>query len=270
MVEVEEKIKRGRPKKGEPLEIDDIMLYTYLKYNNENNYYECLCCTYFNDYKPNVFRHLKTNHQSEINLKGDEPILAQKYDCEGKICKKTYGYKHKKLWCPLCTEISNMPKKEYTKSNPKRIQRIKEYKLCPDCGKNVKDLKLHINSVHIQLKERCPHCNLEVKYLKEHIKSKHEIVPCTECGAMIGVLHMTRHMQTKHTPDNEMKYKCDVCGKGYHNKTKFLDHQNVHTGAKPYKCKYCSACFASGGNHRMHERAHRGEGRYYNKTKKIT
>ena len=47
---------------------------------------------------------------------------------------------------------------------------------------------------------------------------------------------------------------------------KLRDHKNVHTGEKPYKCKYCSTCFASVGNHRMHERkVHEG----YNPNVKI-
>ena len=35
---------------------------------------------------------------------------VQKYDCEKKICKKFYGYKHRQLWCEVCTQISKTRK----------------------------------------------------------------------------------------------------------------------------------------------------------------
>ena len=76
---------------------------------------------------------------------------------------------------------------------------------------------------------------------------------------------MHRHVQTNHTSDEEKKYKCDVCGKGFYQKGAFQDHMNTHTGEKPYKCKFCSACFASKGNHAMHQRGHLGHRRNYSK-----
>ena len=72
-------------------------------------------------------------------------------------------------------------------------------------------------------------------------------------------------MQTKHTPDDQKKYKCDICGKGFYQKMDFQDHKNTHTGEKPYKCKYCSASFASQGTHAMHQRTHLGHRRDYSK-----
>ena len=80
---------------------------------------------------------------------------------------------------------------------------------------------------------------------------------------MIGVAQMYRHVQTQHTPNDEMKHRCDVCGKGFYNKSNFEDHQNIHTGRKPYKCKFCLAAFASKGTWAMHERGHVGRGRNF-------
>ena len=39
---------------------------------------------------------------------------------------------------------------------------------------------------------------------------------------------MHRHVQTNHTSDEEKKYKCDVCGKGFYQKGAFQDHMNTH------------------------------------------
>jgi KRAB domain-containing zinc finger protein len=85
-----------------------------------------------------------------------------------------------------------------------------------------------------------------------------EMTPCAHCGKLVAVAMMTRHLQRQHTSNDDKKYKCDVCGKGFAAKQHFSDHKNIHTGEKPYKCKFCSNCFASKGNHAMHERTHLG------------
>ena len=97
--------------------------------------------------------------------------------------------------------------------------------------------------------------------LKGHIESVHDKMPCPECGAMFGKSFIKRHILAQHTPDNEKKYQCDVCGKGFYAKENYKDHLNIHTGEKPYKCKYCPSAFASKGTHAMHERGHEGRGR---------
>ena len=73
----------------------------------------------------------------------------------------------------------------------------------------------------------------------------------------------------QHAPNDEKKFKCDVCGKGFTERQALRDHENIHTGAKPYKCKYCSYCCASKGTQRMHERSHLGEGRNFKKQRYI-
>ena len=69
---------------------------------------------------------------------------------------------------------------------------------------------------------------------------------------------MNRHIQSQHTSNEEKRFKCDICGKGFAVKEKLKDHKNVHTGEKPYKCKFCSACFASRGTHATHQKSHLG------------
>lgn len=76
---------------------------------------------------------------------------------------------------------------------------------------------------------------------------------------------MKEHIHSKHTPNDQKKYKCEVCGKGFHTNQKLKEHRHIHTGEKPYKCKYCTACFASKGTHAMHQRSHLGHRRNYSK-----
>ena len=86
----------------------------------------------------------------------------------------------------------------------------------------------------------------------------HEKIPCIQCGKLIGQMLMNRHVLSSHATNDEKKYKCNVCNKGFVDIARLRDHKNIHTGEKPYKCKLCSACFASQGTHLGHERSHLG------------
>ena len=98
--------------------------------------------------------------------------------------------------------------------------------------------------------------------LKEHIRLVHEKIPCIECGKLVGPGRLMKdHIASVHTPNDQKKYKCEVCGKGFSTARNLNDHINIHTGEKPYKCKFCSACFASRGNHLAHQKSHLGYSR---------
>ena len=110
----------------------------------------------------------------------------------------------------------------------------------------------------------CPHCHVVVKdkdTVTKHIQWVHEKVPCEQCGELVGIGKMKRHIAAKHTSIYDRKFKCDVCAKGFLTNDRLKDHKNVHTGEKPYKCQYCTSCFASKGTHAMHERSHLGHRR---------
>ena len=77
-----------------------------------------------------------------------------------------------------------------------------------------------------------------------------------------GESRMKKHLMG-HAPNDEKKFKCGVCGKGFVDIQRLNDHKNIHTGEKPYKCKYCSACFASRGTLGGHERSHLGHRRNF-------
>ena len=219
---------------------------------------------------------MKLVHKNELKSKSESNSESiQKKDCERGICKKFYGHFHKKLWCLKCSERAaekaqrlkmktKMRKSENAKQKLKKQKEsgiIKEKELCPECGANVPYVKSHIEVNHKIDLQKCPHCDRElmnIPKLKAHIKRHHEKTPCIHCGKLVAVAKMTRHVQGQHTLNDDKKYKCDVCGKGFAQKQHLSDHKNIHTGEKPYKCKFCSNCFASKGNHGMHERTHLG------------
>ena len=265
---------KRKPAKRNP---DDIFLYPYVKYISINSSKEtmvqCLCCNSAgNSYiqrKGLVFRHLRTVHKDEINW---EKAPEKLYDCETRVCLPLYGSWFKQLWCTQCPVILKMKAKERERKRREKDMRtgpnrIKVYKLCPDCGKNVENLSQHTQAMHSNEEHKCPRCDMvfnSKRYVETHIKAVHEKTPCVECGKLIGITKMKLHLQG-HAPDSEKKYKCEVCGKGFTETQRLQDHMNIHTGEKPYKCKYCANCFASRGNQRMHERGHEGYRRNHSK-----
>ena len=118
--------------------------------------------------------------------------FEDKYDCGTKMCKKFYGINQRTLWCNQCTILSQVTKNIVRKRKPKpENQKPKEWKLCPECGKNVHNLKFHQKQAHTNEKHKCPYCDKEVNgiiYLKNHIKRTHEKLPCVQCGELIGAV----------------------------------------------------------------------------------
>ena len=192
--------------------------------------------------------------------------------------KNHVKYEHNNIWqykCGYCKELFDNEKDLKAHRDvvhlgkgrkPKPPPKPSTEKVCMHCGKSVVALTAHIRTVHeaVNLNLPCEHCDMifkNPKALKKHTEWFHKKAPCTECGEMIGIAKMPWHMSSKHTSIYDRKYKCDVCGKGFHEKALLRDHQNTHTGAKPYKCKFCNACFASKGTHGMHQRSHLGHRR---------
>ena len=232
------------------------VLLPFLRFNSNENKFECSLCIYSISDRRHLYSHIRSKHRNEIIEKPDR-LLENNQECNGSVCKKVYGSKNtgKKLWCKKCL-------KELQLVEEKRKELMAG--VCPECGLLEKNLDSHIRYMHQGEKQVCSLCSHEFRsliLLNKHNKAVHEKAPCTECGKMIGVKNMNTHIQAAHTPDNQKKYRCDTCGKGFIDSNRLSDHINVHTGEKPYKCKFCSSCFASRGTYAMHERSHLGRGR---------
>ena len=118
-----------------------------------------------------------------------------------------------------------------------------------------------MKSVHTNSQVPCAECGKvfrNIMLLKGHVNNVHIKVPCSICQDMIGKGRLSFHKHQKHTPASERKYKCEICGKGFCDKSRLKDHINVHTGEKPNKCKFCGKGFASNGTKAGHERSHMG------------
>ena len=89
---------------------------------------------------------------------------------------------------------------------------------CSDCGAFFMDkleLIVHVKSEHGRNRFSCPCCEctfVSKGGLKEHIQYIHQKVA---------------------------RYQCETCGKGYANRTNFVDHLTTHTGVKRNVCSVC-------------------------------
>ncbi|XP_013200093.1 zinc finger protein 267 [Amyelois transitella] len=169
--------------------------------------HKCLTCFQILDTQTDLIKHYKSVH---FKKKDND----KSFDYSTQMCDKSTVYK-----CNMCS-------KEY--SSKKNIHRhlighsdFRPY-LCKICGRTYKTVSeiIRHGRVHSEVRLYCSHqCGYSTVYL----------------GALRS--HEKRHDKT------EYKYKCDICGKGFEVKTWYEQHQNVHTGTKPYVCDICGLAF---------------------------
>ena len=135
--------------------------------------------------------------------------------------------------------------------------------VCLFCGKEFAKpnyLYIHARVVHDEEKHACDLCGKEIKGLHKfnlHKKLFHkQLEPCPHCGKMVK--RMTQHLKTKHLDNEEKKYQCQTCGKGFVRKHKFQNHERTHSKIKPFLCRVgnedCGHRSSLSGNRNKHEK----------------
>ncbi|XP_074655545.1 uncharacterized protein LOC141909083 isoform X2 [Tubulanus polymorphus] len=101
-------------------------------------------------------------------------------------------------------------------------------------------------------------------YLQRHIKRIHSDAErphkCDLCGkGFVEISKFRLHMQMH---KNITLYSCDICGRGFRHVNNMNVHRQLHSGEKPHRCDVCGKTFALPTYHRLHMKIHTGEKRY--------
>lgn len=140
-----------------------------------------------------------------------------------------------KIPCPTCNQL-------FTRSQLYTHQRIHGPKnfFCERCGKSFvtnSALQKHIQDVHQRLGQSvCSICNKVLankisfrKHMAGH--SDEGKVQCTVCGKLV-----TKHLLAQHSQiHGEKKYKCDICGKAFHQLPGLQSHLRVGHNSREAK-----------------------------------
>ena len=90
-------------------------------------------------------------------------------------------------------------------------------------------------------------------------ENKNNRSPCPICGSKVK--NLSTHIRHVHTPDDQRKFQCQQCGKGFDQMTSLDKHMmNIHLKLKPYNCRYgCDISYNDKGNRNHHERKQHGK-----------
>ena len=137
--------------------IDQDLLFPFMKYDTEKYKFGCILCDFTVDNRGNLSTHIKSIHQSKI-IASNGKKFETKDDCGNSACKNLYGIKKgKRFWCIKCakTTVIQKPGRPKLEDQPRPN---KPWKLCPECGISIQNLKIHLDNIHFGEKQICPHC----------------------------------------------------------------------------------------------------------------
>ena len=119
----------------------------------------------------------------------------------------------------------------------------------------------HSKNYHSTIPASCNECGKTFRnqyVLKGHMYYGHKTeTPCTVCGKLVK--QQDDHMRSWHTDLSDKRYKCDQCGKGFMDRTRFKQHTDIHLNLRQHKCRAgCDIGFNDQNNRNQHEkRVHR-------------
>ena len=105
-------------------------------------------------------------------------------------------------------------------------------------------------------KYTCRYCESEFKYrnqLLHHVKTMHlgRQFACRQCQrSYVSISGLNEHVNKMHKQLS--RYRCETCGKGFMDRSRYYDHIAAHTGVKQYTCSICEKRFMNNGSFRKH------------------
>ena len=226
----------------------------------------------------NVIRHIQNHHVLTVvkkMVKRDIRMKARIFKCDlcGAILANKQSLKEhvKNLHsdapkkCRFCDFFSS----DYTETrrHEREIHGTTE-KSCHICGtkfKSIQGFETHMENSHGDNTYPCPKCENKYKckkILDDHIKKKHveKTECCDECGSKFATTAILKcHKMTHITDPSLFQYSCTICQKRFKHKKDMEDHNNIHTGEKPFHCNDCGMDFRQRNSITRHIRVvHKG------------
>ncbi|XP_021941456.1 zinc finger protein 2-like isoform X2 [Zootermopsis nevadensis] len=225
-------------------------LQLHMKVHNQvNRQYECDCGQKFDTHS--TFQAHKKTHERVTTMKC--------VTCEKVFTNETFYKKHRFIHDPeywdrfKCQTCQRPFRDAHALKNHMQLHAGMKPHMCDLCGRTynryanmLKHRKLH--KPQNLWEHNCTHCGARFEHLKDlmfHMEQAHMI------GDPAG--------EDAEGRKSSMKWICRFCGKRISTKLSLLDHEHIHTGAKPYICEWCGREFRSRPNLLQHHLTHTGD-----------
>ena len=248
-----------------------------IKKHLESRHPKCQICDKF-FMRKNFEKHVRS-HKRQEKAEADKIIAKEKtkcpycdklfYDLRTHLKERCKKYEYEKEVCKDCGKVFD--NKSLLRGHVDRFHRGKKKNVCAMCnicGKILSSeasLLSHHKTNH-EIRKLIHECELcgkmfgDDSLLKSHQKRKHiEKTPCPVCG--IKVRRLKDHMDSVHLKDEDKKYQCQDCGKGFMHEPKLEKHRiSMHLKTKPYACRYgCDISYNDDSNRNAHEKKTHGK-----------
>ncbi|KAL0808567.1 hypothetical protein ABMA28_013011 [Loxostege sticticalis] len=158
-------------------------------------------------------------------------------------------YKFRKLWCATC-KISFKTKQEKDDHQKIGHNSEPETSICEHCGKlfkNMSSMYSHMRT-HLPPKYACDQCDYKATF--KHDLAKHllmhaglKLYQCQMCASRYRTASgLSQHIHREHEGVPK-RFQCELCEKGFFDRTKYSRHMDSHNNIKRFECEVCHSSF---------------------------